>query len=129
MEGDDQCRSDVDPKTALCMADDISHRLCREAGKAVSKEDRDAEAARIATFRRLPWVAWRTRSGEWSLSMWEGRTRNVVLVGCDYPPYGIPPEAIVYEIPTGKTAELVAEESGGIIVTVFDSHPRGEMWG
>ena len=50
-------------------------------------------------------------------------------VGCDYPPYGIPPEAIVYEIPTGKTAELVAEESGGIIVTVFDSHPRGEMWG
>ena len=76
------CGDPIDQKTALCMADDISHRLCREAGKAVSKEDRDAEAARIATFRRLPWVAWRTRSGEWSLSMWEGRTRNVVLVGC-----------------------------------------------
>ncbi len=121
------CGDVIDQKLVLCMADDLSHAICRKAGKAVPKEERDADAARIAKLGSLPWAAYRTRSGEWSSSFYFGATRNVVLVGCDTP-YGIPPEAIAYEVPEGKEAEQVAKESGGIIVVVFDDHPRGPIW-
>ena len=121
------CGESIDQKTVACLADDISHRLCRAAGKAVPREERDADDARRAQLRSLPWVAYRTRSGDWSLTTWIGATRTVVLVGADRPDH-IPVEAVVFEIPNGMTADRVAQETGGIIVRVWDTYPRSLAW-
>ena len=121
------CGDPIDQKLSLCMADDISHSICRAQGEAVPKEEREADAVRIAKLRTLPWVAYCDRSGASHLTSWFGPTRSVVLVGHDRP-YGIPPEAVVYEIPSGMTVDQVVEESGGINVMIFDNHPRGEVW-
>jgi hypothetical protein len=77
----------------------------------------------------LPWVAWRTATGEWRLSTWDGETRDIVLVGASDPVGHLSDDVLLYEIPPDRTAVDVAEESGGIVVKVFDRlEPFGPLW-